>query len=225
MFELIERFRQQSTFRDHKYRIVFDNMYWKEARQNPHYRHISSMNQGWIYIYIMHYTLDYDSASTTKANIDKWRVSLRVIYQDHERAASVGRRSSTNNVCNNVASRFFNFTFTGIPLANPPFFPLFPPFSSFPHAALPPRIDFRFQFNGVVVSEPRSSNTNFALSACARRRWLPSCQTPFAPSSKSPEERRLSERDHGMEKFKVQVVPGPPDFWESGYYCSMCSSF
>lgn len=73
----------------------------------------------------MHYTLDYDSASTTKANIDKWRVSLRVIYQDHERAASVGRRSSTNNVCNNVASRFFNFTFTGIPLANPPFFPFF----------------------------------------------------------------------------------------------------
>lgn len=175
----------------------------------------------------MHYTLDYDSASTTKANIDKWRVSLSVIYQDHERAASVGGRSSTNNVCNNVASRFFNFTFTGIPLANPPFFSTFSSFFPLPPRGTPPRIDFRFQFNGVVVSEPRSSNTNFALSACARRRWLPSCQTPFAPSSKSPEERtlRLSERDHGMEKFKVQVVPDPPDFWGSGYYCPMCSSF
>lgn len=105
----------------------------------------------------------------------------------------------------------FSITFTRIPIL---FFFHFPFFFS----PLPPakgcgaaRIDFRFQFNGVVVSEPRSSNTNFALSASARRRWLPSCQTPFARSSKSPEEKGLRDSQNAMMAWeiegKVQVVP------------------
>lgn len=143
----------------------------------------------------MHYKLNYDSASTTtKGNIDKWRVSLRVIYQDHERPASprwvsMFVRRTTSIIMSPVdfCDGNFSITFTSIPIL---FFFLFPFFSPCPCAkgCGAPRIDFRFQFNGVVVSEPRSSNTNFALSASARRRWLPSCQTPFARSSKSPED-------------------------------------
>lgn len=61
----------------------------------------ATMKQRYIYMYIMHYTLNYDFASSiTKGNIDKWRVSLRVIYQDqegHQHPLDGSRCSSTNN--------------------------------------------------------------------------------------------------------------------------------